>query len=219
MTELGKRIVTSLILLTFVALSLINSAILSILLIFFLYQILFEFNFLFWKIFYKKKIYHLIFQLLSVIYLTFIVLKLWTIFTGNNEVDKLYIYIIFLICIFSDIGGFIFGKTLKGKKLTKISPNKTISGMIGSFILSISVAVIYAQEYFEINNIIIFSILISLISQLGDLIISYLKRKAQIKDTGIMLPGHGGALDRLDGLIFAIPVGLVLKILLWSKML
>ena len=214
MTELGKRIVTSLILLTFVALSLKNSIILSILLIFFLYQIIFEFNFIFGKIFNKKKIYHLIFQLLSIIYLTFIVLKLWTIFTGNNEVDKLYIYIIFLICIFSDIGGFIFGKTLKGKKLTKISPNKTISGMIGSFILSISVAVIYAQEYFEINNLIIFSILISLISQFGDLIISYLKRKAQIKDTGIMLPGHGGALDRLDGLIFAIPVGLVLKILL-----
>ena len=214
MTELGKRIVTSLILLTFVALSLTNSVILFILLIFFLYQIIFEFNFIFGKIFNKKKIYHLIFQSLSIIYLTFIVLKLWTIFTGNNEVDKLYIYIIFLICIFSDIGGFIFGKILKGKKLTKISPNKTISGMIGSFILSISVAVIYSQKYFEINNIIIFSILISLISQLGDLIISYLKRKAQIKDTGIMLPGHGGALDRLDGLIFAIPVGLVLKILL-----
>ena len=214
MTELGKRIVTSLILLTFVALSLTNIVILFILLIFFLYQIIFEFNFIFGKIFNKKKIYHLIFQLLSIIYLTFIVLKLWTIFTGNNEDDKLYIYIIFLICIFSDIGGFIFGKTLKGKKLTKISPNKTISGMIGSFILSISVAVIYAQKYFEINNIIIFSILISLISQFGDLIISYLKRKAQIKDTGIMLPGHGGALDRLDGLIFAIPVGLVLKILL-----
>ena len=214
MTELGKRIVTSFILLSFVALSLINSVILSILLIFFLYQIIFEFNFIFGKIFNKKKIYHLIFQLLSIIYLTFIVLKLWTIFTGNNEDDKLYIYIIFLICIFSDIGGFIFGKTLKGKKLTKISPNKTISGMIGSFILSISVVVIYAQKYFEITNIITFSILISLISQFGDLIISYLKRKAQIKDTGIMLPGHGGALDRLDGLIFAIPVGLVLKILL-----
>lgn len=214
MTELSKRIVTSLILLTIVALSLTNSVILSILLIFFLYQIIFEFNFIFGKIFNKKKIYHLIFLSLLIIYLTFIVLKLWTIFTGNNEVDKLYIYIIFLICIFSDIGGFIFGKTLKGKKLTKISPNKTISGMIGSFILSISVSVIYAQKYFEITNIIIFSILISLISQLGDLIISYLKRKAQIKDTGIMLPGHGGALDRLDGLIFAIPVGLVLKILL-----
>ena len=214
MTELSKRIITSFILLAFVALSIINSIVLFILLIFFLYQLIFEFNFIFGKIFNKKKIYHLIFQLLSIVYLTFIVLKLWTIFTGNNEIEKLYIYIIFLICIFSDIGGFIFGKTLKGKKLTKISPKKTISGMIGSFILSLTVVVIYSQKYFEITNIIIFSILISFISQIGDLIISYLKRKAQIKDTGIMLPGHGGALDRLDGLIFAIPLGLVLKILL-----
>jgi len=214
MTELSKRIITSFILLVFVALSIINSLVLFILLVFFLYQLIFEFNFIFGKIFNKKKIYHLIFQLLSIVYLTFIVLKLWTIFTGNNEIEKLYIYIIFLICIFSDIGGFIFGKTLKGKKLTKISPKKTISGMIGSFILSITVVVIYSQKYFEITNIIIFSILISFISQIGDLIISYLKRKAQIKDTGIMLPGHGGALDRLDGLIFAIPLGLVLKILL-----
>lgn len=214
MTELSKRIITSFILLAFVALSIINSLVLFILLVFFLYQLIFEFNFIFGKIFNKKKIYHLIFQLLSIVYLTFIVLKLWTIFTGNNEIEKLYIYIIFLICIFSDIGGFIFGKTLKGKKLTKISPKKTISGMIGSFILSITVVVIYSQKYFEITNIIIFSILISFISQIGDLIISYLKRKAQIKDTGIMLPGHGGALDRLDGLIFAIPLGLVLKILL-----
>tara|TARA_B100000886_G_scaffold334279_1_gene289557 strand:+ start:3409 stop:4053 length:645 start_codon:yes stop_codon:yes gene_type:complete len=214
MTELSKRIITSFILLAFVALSIINSLVLFILLVFFLYQLIFEFNFIFGKIFKKKKIYHLIFQLLSIVYLTFIVLKLWTIFTGNNEIEKLYIYIIFLICIFSDIGGFIFGKTLKGKKLTKISPKKTISGMIGSFILSITVVVIYSQKYFELTNIIIFSILISFISQIGDLIISYLKRKAQIKDTGIMLPGHGGALDRLDGLIFAIPLGLVLKILL-----
>lgn len=214
MAELSKRLVTSFILLFFVALSLKNSVILFILLIFFLYQLIFEFNFIFGKIFNKKKIYHLVFQLLSIIYLTFIVIKLWTIFTGNNETNKLYIYIIFLICIFSDIGGFIFGKTFKGKKLTKISPNKTISGMIGSFILSTSVVVIYSQKYFEITEIIIFTILISFISQIGDLIISYLKRKAHIKDTGNMLPGHGGALDRLDGLIFAIPLGLVLKILL-----
>ena len=161
-----------------------------------------------------KKIYHLIFLSLLIIYLTFIVLKLWTIFTGNNDLDKLYLYIIFLVCVFSDIGGFIFGKTLKGKKLTKISPNKTISGMIGSFTLSVSVVVIYFQRHFEIIDIIIFSILISFISQIGDLIISYLKRKAQIKNTGNMLPGHGGALDRLDGLIFAIPLGLFFKILL-----
>ena len=214
MKELSKRIVTSLILLAFVALSLINSLVLFTLLIFFLYQLIFEFNFIFGKIFNKKKIYHLIFLSLLIIYLTFIVLKLWTIFTGNNDLDKLYLYIIFLVCVFSDIGGFIFGKTLKGKKLTKISPNKTISGMIGSFTLSVSVVVIYFQRHFEIIDIIIFSILISFISQIGDLTISYLKRKAQIKNTGNMLPGHGGALDRLDGLIFAIPLGLFFKILL-----
>ena len=213
MVELSKRLVTSFLLLSFVALSLINNVILFILLIFFLYQLIFEFNFIFKKIFNKKKIYHLVFQFLSIIYITFIVIKLWTIFTGNNDTNKLYIYIIFLICIFSDIGGFIFGKTFRGKKLTKISPNKTISGMIGSFILSMLV-VIYSQKYFEITNIIIFTILISFISQIGDLIISYLKRKAQIKDTGNILPGHGGALDRLDGLIFAIPLGLFLKNLL-----
>tara|TARA_B100000674_G_scaffold441676_1_gene405469 strand:- start:1006 stop:1650 length:645 start_codon:yes stop_codon:yes gene_type:complete len=214
MVELSKRLVTSFLLLSFVALSLINNVILFILLIFFLYQLIFEFNFIFKKIFNKKKIYHLVFQFLSIIYITFIVIKLWTIFTGNNDTNKLYIYIIFLICIFSDIGGFIFGKTFRGKKLTKISPNKTISGMIGSFILSMTVVVIYSQKYFEITNIIIFTILISFISQIGDLIISYLKRKAQIKDTGNILPGHGGALDRLDGLIFAIPLGLFLKNLL-----
>ena len=214
MVELSKRLVTSFLLLSFVALSLINNVILFILLIFFLYQLIFEFNFIFKKIFNKKKIFHLVFQFLSIIYITFIVIKLWTIFTGNNDTNKLYIYIIFLICIFSDIGGFIFGKTFRGKKLTKISPNKTISGMIGSFILSMSVVVIYSQKYFEITNIIIFTILISFISQIGDLIISYLKRKAQIKDTGNILPGHGGALDRLDGLIFAIPLGLFLKNLL-----
>ena len=213
MVELSKRLVTSFLLLSFVALSLINNVILFILLIFFLYQLIFEFNFIFKKIFNKKKIYHLVFQFLSIIYITFIVIKLWTIFTGNNDTNKLYIYIIFLICIFSDIGGFIFGKTFRGKKLTKISPNKTISGMIGSFILSMLV-VIYSQKYFEITNVIIFTILISFISQIGDLIISYLKRKAQIKDTGNILPGHGGALDRLDGLIFAIPLGLFLKNLL-----
>jgi phosphatidate cytidylyltransferase len=113
------------------------------------------------------------------------------------------------ICFCTDIGGYIFGKIIGGKKLSKISPNKTISGTVGSFILSIIPLIIvfnsnYLDLEFNLVNI-MFCLLISLVSQLGDLFISLIKRKANIKDTGNLLPGHGGILDRLDGIIFAVP--------------
>jgi phosphatidate cytidylyltransferase len=113
------------------------------------------------------------------------------------------------VCFFTDIGGYVFGKTIGGKKLSKISPNKTIAGTVGSFILSIIPLLIvinfdYLVLEFNLTNI-MFCLLISLISQLGDLFISLIKRKANIKDTGNLLPGHGGVLDRLDGIIFAVP--------------
>jgi len=119
-----------------------------------------------------------------------------------------FLYVISL-CIFTDIGGYVFGKIIGGKKLTKISPNKTISGTIGSFISCIVPLIIFLNLgfldlEFSSNNI-IFCFLVSLISQLGDLFISYFKRKAKIKDTGKILPGHGGVLDRVDGIIFAVP--------------
>jgi phosphatidate cytidylyltransferase len=119
-----------------------------------------------------------------------------------------FIYII-CICFFTDIGGYVFGKIIGGKKLTKISPNKTISGTIGSFVFSIIPLILilnidYLDLEFNLKNI-IFCFLISLISQLGDLFISFIKRKAKVKDTGNMLPGHGGILDRVDGIIFAVP--------------
>ena len=119
-----------------------------------------------------------------------------------------FLYII-SICFFTDIGGYVFGKTFGGKKLSKISPNKTIIGTIGSFIFSvIPLFIILNTDYlnleFNINNI-VFILLISLVSQLGDLFVSYLKRKAKVKDTGNILPGHGGVLDRVDGIIFAVP--------------
>ena len=106
----------------------------------------------------------------------------------------------------------MFGKTFKGKKLTKISPNKTISGSIGSFVFSLILIPIFYLELAKYNPmILIFIILtISLTSQLGDLFISYLKRKANVKDTSDILPGHGGLLDRIDGIIIAIPVGILL---------
>ena len=130
---------------------------------------------------------------------------------------------VIIICIFTDIGGYSFGKIFKGPKLTKISPNKTYIGMVGSFILPI-IAVLVFLEYntyifmyeiihnFKQNNFFYFLIIlfISAVSQIGDLIISYFKRLAKVKNTGVLLPGHGGLLDRVDGIIFAIPVSYLL---------
>ncbi len=126
----------------------------------------------------------------------------------RSEGSSFFLYII-SICFFTDIGGYVFGKVIGGKKLSKISPNKTISGTIGSFIFSIFPFMLilnfnYLDLEFNLRNI-IFCLFISLISQLGDLFISFIKRKAKIKDTGKILPGHGGVLDRLDGIIFAVP--------------
>ena len=122
------------------------------------------------------------------------------------------IFFIFLIsiCFFSDIGGYVIGKSIGGKKLTKISPKKTISGSIGSFFFSIlPLLLFYNYDQYEyslsINNF-LFCLIISLVCQLGDLFISYLKRKAKIKNTGSILPGHGGLLDRVDGIILAVPL-------------
>ena len=128
-----------------------------------------------------------------------------------------FFFLIILICIFTDIGGYIFGKVFKGPKLTKISPNKTYTGVLGSFLLSFIAGMIYLnylgnRGIFKEDNLEIFHLIlfISLISQIGDLIISYFKRKAKLKDTGKVLPGHGGLLDRIDGLIFALPASYIL---------
>jgi len=125
--------------------------------------------------------------------------------------DYEYFMIIILICISTDIGGYIFGKTFKGPKLTKISPKKTYSGVIGGYLLSVIFLNLYFSSKFfsnpqDINlKVLIFILLISTISQLGDIVISYFKRLSKIKDTGKIIPGHGGLLDRIDGMIFAFP--------------
>ena len=108
-----------------------------------------------------------------------------------------------LICIMSDIGGYSFGKTFKGKKLTKISPNKTISGVIGAFVFSLLLLIVFNFTIENINLIkyLILTLVVSSTSQLGDIFISYIKRKAKVKNTSDILPGHGGLLDRLDGII------------------
>ena len=113
-----------------------------------------------------------------------------------------------LICILTDLGGYFFGKIFKGPKLTKISPNKTLAGTVGGFFLAIA----FISLYFNyLNNEItsrwiVIIILISFISQIGDITISYFKRLSNIKDTGNIIPGHGGLLDRIDGMIFVFPI-------------
>ena len=125
---------------------------------------------------------------------------------------KIYLVYTLLVAIFSDIGGIAFGKFFKGKKLTKISPNKTISGSIGSFVLPFLLIPFFDYELirYESLTLLMITIFISLTNQLGDLFISYLKRKAKVKHTSNILPGHGGFLDRIDGIIFAIPAGILL---------
>lgn len=130
----------------------------------------------------------------------------------------IFFLLVISVCFFSDIGGYFVGKLIGGKKLSKISPNKTISGTIGSFIFSaIPLLVIVQFDYtdLELSFITItLIILISFVNQMGDLFISFLKRKAKVKDTGKILPGHGGILDRVDGIIFALPFSyLILKII------
>ena len=130
---------------------------------------------------------------------------------------------ILLICISSDIGGYVFGKLFKGPKLTRHSPNKTYSGMIGSYLLPIIALSFFFNNSIFFENLVIdgnlkeitlsffiFVLFVSTISQLGDIAISYLKRLSKIKDTGKIIPGHGGLLDRVDGMIFAFPFSYVI---------
>ena len=130
---------------------------------------------------------------------------------SNFDLSKFILFTILLGCVASDLGGYIFGKTFKGQKLTKISPKKTIAGAIGSLLLT-TIVVSGLIFYFSNNlnfKIIAISIFISLACQTGDLFFSYLKRKAKVKDTSNFLPGHGGVLDRIDGIIVGVPVGYI----------
>tara|TARA_B100000579_G_C22376752_1_gene640878 strand:+ start:41 stop:625 length:585 start_codon:yes stop_codon:yes gene_type:complete len=130
---------------------------------------------------------------------------------------KIILFLILITCIASDIGGFVFGKIFKGPKLTKISPNKTISGAIGSVLFSsfvISLASYLITEIFD-PNILIIGCLISISCQVGDLLFSFLKRKSSIKDSGNFLPGHGGVLDRIDGILLGMPIGFLILLLLY----
>lgn len=201
-----KRILTSTILFTLLFLMVINNYFLSyILLVAAVLSILefFKMN----KIIQKNNIKEFILNLIFIFYI-FTFCTFFLIFSFYLHL-KILIFIILLVCVASDIGGFAFGKLFKGPKLTKISPKKTITGAIGSIILSSILALFLI--YFVTKNIEPLAIIIGSITsagcQLGDLFFSYLKRKSFVKDTGNTLPGHGGILDRIDGILLGLPLG------------
>jgi len=157
----------------------------------------------------KSKLLTLSINIIFVLYVT-VFCYLFLFFSYNDQL-KLILFVILLGCIFSDIGGYLFGKTLGGPKLTKISPNKTIMGSIGSFMFSAITIFVLTYFFFQVYslNILFVGLVTSLACQIGDLFFSYLKRKAKLKDFGKYLPGHGGVLDRLDGIYFGVPSGLI----------
>jgi len=210
MSQLNKRILTSLPLLLILFLSINSYIILLIVLFLTVFILLNEFNGIYFKIFKKKKLLHFLIFLVTILYLIYFSLSILFFINDENNINKILLLFLLSISISTDIGGFCFGKYFKGKKLTKISPNKTYSGLIGSFIISIIIAYIFFRDLDLQFNYLIITFLISSISQIGDLFISFLKRKAKIKDTGSFLPGHGGLLDRIDGIIFAVPLGLII---------
>ena len=214
--DLKTRLLTSIFLILLLYISFNYSYILIISLILISIMSWIEFKALIEKIFFnetlKLRFLKITIHLTGLLYL---VMFSSMIFYGiSQESFKLVMLFLISICIFSDIGGLLFGKIFKGKKLTKISPNKTISGSIGSFVLSLFVIpifhLLYQDRFNDLINMIILTILVSFICQVGDLFISYLKRKAKVKDTGDLLPGHGGVLDRVDGILFAVPSGIVI---------
>ena len=214
-SNIKKRIITSIFLISLLSLMFFYSYIMIISVIIISIIAWIEFYALISKVFKKDKTKHKILRFLykgiSLLYLSLLVYLIFIIESGHLNLKMYFLYSV-LVAIMSDIGGLVFGKIFKGKKLTKISPNKTISGSIGSLIFSILLIPFYQESLFNENLPIMFivTVVISVTSQLGDLFISFLKRKAKVKDTSDILPGHGGFLDRIDGIIFSIPVGIFL---------
>ena len=203
--ELQKRILSSIILLPVSFFFIIQG---SLIFIFFLSLIFLATSFEWFKMTKNR-------DLLRVFGLFFLFFSFFSAIYLRQHSGLSFFILLIIICIFTDTGGYIFGKTFKGPRLTKISPKKTYSGVIGSFLISLLLGLIYIKYLGQKTKIIfetdpIFIILlilfISLVSQIGDLIISYFKRKAKLKDTGKILPGHGGFLDRIDGIIFVMPI-------------
>ena len=208
--EIKKRIITSFFLITLLYLMYLYSFILIISLIIIGIIVWIEFYALMSKIFqaesFNNKLLLFFVKTVSLIYIASLVYVI-CIAEAQNANLKIQIFFAITIAISSDIGGLVVGSLIKGKKLTKISPNKTISGSIGSFCFSLLCIPFFMDVFtaYNLSILILITLVVSLVTQVGDLFVSLIKRKANVKDTSDLLPGHGGFLDRVDGIIFAIP--------------
>ena len=205
--NIQKRIYTSIFLFLLLFLMIANNYVMAfVLMLIGIFSVL-EFFKIILKIFEKNKMKQFFYNIIFIIYI-FTFCTFFLILSSFSHL-KILIFMILLTCVASDVGGFIFGKIFKGPKLTKISPKKTISGAIGSLIFSslfILMLTYYLTKSFDLY-IVIIGCIISISCQIGDLFFSFLKRKSFVKDTGNLLPGHGGILDRVDGILLGIPVG------------
>ena len=215
MRNLFKRIFTSIVIFPLSIFFLFKG---SYYLLFFLFTIFFIANYELLCAF-KKKITIIFLNLILILSLSFIYNL-----TENLVSFYLLLWIIILV-ICSDIGGYVFGKIFKWKKITKISPNKTLSGVLGAFVFSLlslfianSILPLFSKIFQPVLHLVNFldpkffflAIILSLVAQAGDLTISYFKRNERVKDMGKILPGHGGILDRIDGLMFVIILAFIL---------
>ena len=213
--DLKKRIITSVALIFLLFLMLLNHYILLYFLIVIGILSLQEFFKIMLIIYKKNKISQFITNIFFIVYI-FTFCLLFFIFSSFSN-SKILLFIILLTCVASDIGGFSFGKIFKGPKLTKISPQKTISGAVGSILLSVifySSLIYYLTKDFEASLILV-GVITSIGCQLGDLFFSLLKRKSFLKDTGNFLPGHGGILDRIDGILLGLPLGFTTLLIIY----
>ena len=212
--NLKQRAFTSLVLLTFVFLMFsFNIFLIYFLIIMGVLSIL-EFIQII-NIIFKNKFRRILINLFFIIYIFIFCILFFLL--SNLEGLKLILFILLLSCVASDIGGYILGKIFKGPKITKISPKKTYAGAVGSFLFTLIIMYLFSFYFIDLQiyKIIFISFMTSLFCQLGDLFFSLLKRKAKLKDTGKILPGHGGVIDRLDGIFLGIPVGFVSLTLLY----
>jgi phosphatidate cytidylyltransferase len=197
--EVYKRILSSIILIPTTFLIIYDGEILfKLFLIFCLAVSLYE-----WNNMSKNKLYFL--PGIIFIFFSFYTVNYFRIYYDGNKI--FYFYFIILICIATDIGGYVFGKFIRGPKITKISPKKTYAGLLGSYIFAILAGLLFFVKIdlkLDVNYYLTI-VIISTISQLGDIAISFFKRKSNLKDTGKLIPGHGGILDRIDGMIFTFP--------------